>query len=307
MDFGKVPLAELAQLDLSLPPDADETEQVLLANARPEGQLPEIYVGCPVWGKKEWAGQIYPAKAKEKDFLKYYARQFNAIELNATFYNQPSVKSVETWRSFATEGFRFFPKLTQQISQFKRLIEVEHLMESFMETLQLLGPHLEMCFLQLAHNYPARQIGGLRAFIDWLPKDYKLAIEFRHATWFSELESFYEIFDLMQERQIPSVITDTPGRRDVLHMRLTSPVAFVRFNANDLHATDFSRLDDWADRIKTWVDKGLHKAYFFVHTPDKSLNPVLSNYFIEKINGLCGLSLKQCLPIAEAEQLGLFQ
>jgi uncharacterized protein YecE (DUF72 family) len=81
-----------------------------------------------------------------------------------------------------------------------------------------------------------------------------------------------------------SVITDVAGRRDVLHNRLTLPKAFIRFTGNDLHPTDFTRLNEWLKRIEQWQQMGLQELYFFLHTPEKHLTAELANYFIEHYN-----------------------
>ena len=87
------------------------------------------------------------------------------------------------------------------------------------------------------------------------------------------------------------VITDTSGRRDCVHMKLTAPVAFVRFVGNNLHPTDFTRIDNWVDHIKTWIDKGLREIYFYIHNHDEINSPELCKYAIEQFNRKCGMSL----------------
>ena len=74
-----------------------------------------------------------------------------------------------------------------------------------------------------------------------------------------------------------AVITDTAGRRDCVHQRLTTPFAFIRFVGNNLHPTDYSRMDDWVERIQEWFDQGLERvkvlgdAYFAVCGHDRPL------------------------------------
>ncbi len=82
---------------------------------------------------------------------------------------------------------------------------------------------------------------------------------------------------------ISTVISDVAGRRDVLHQRLSNRTAFIRFGANDLHPTDFPRINDWTVLLKKWLSEGLKEAYFFVHTPDTKLCPELVEYFSQKM------------------------
>jgi hypothetical protein len=82
------------------------------------------------------------------------------------------------------------------------------------------------------------------------------------------------------------------GRRDVLHMRLTTPSAMIRFVGNNLHPTDYTRIDAWVERLKVWFANGLQQLYFFVHEPDNITSPELATYLIEKLNRVCGFNLK---------------
>ena len=85
-------------------------------------------------------------------------------------------------------------------------------------------------------------------------------------------------------------IVDTAGRRDLIHMRLTTPYAFVRYvGAN--HESDYSRLDPWVERISQWQKKGLKEIYFFVHQNHELESPLLSAYFINKMNKKLGCDL----------------
>jgi uncharacterized protein YecE (DUF72 family) len=73
-------------------------------------------------------------------------------------------------------------------------------------------------------------------------------------------------------------------------MRLTSPVAFVRYvGAND--KSDYDRLDPWIERISKWKKEGLKEVYFFVHQNLELESPLLSAYFIEKLNKKLGVKL----------------
>src|ERR1700690_166010 len=108
MKFGHID--EIAHIDFSLPQDHPLTAKVL--TGKPVKQ-PKIFSGLPEWGNDGFPGKIYPKGTKPKDFLKFYAPQFNSIELNATGYRIPSVKMVEGWLSNVQKGFIFCPKISQ--------------------------------------------------------------------------------------------------------------------------------------------------------------------------------------------------
>lgn len=76
----------------------------------------------------------------------------------------------------------------------------------------------------------------------------------------------------------------------MMHMRLTSPIAFIRYvGAN--HPSDYTRLDEWVERIAEWKDAGLQKLYFFVHQNIEKESPLLAAHFIEKLNTKIGTNL----------------
>ncbi len=104
------------------------------------------------------------------------------------------------------------------------------------------------------------------------------------------------------------MITDVAGRRDVLHMRLTAPIAFIRFVSNGLHPKDYQRADAWAERIAAWAAKGLQELYFFVHSPDEQTSPEMMAYVIGRFNEKlgAGLRLPNLVNGGEAANLSLF-
>ncbi len=77
----------------------------------------------------------------------------------------------------------------------------------------------------------------------------------------------------------------------MMHMLLTTPAALIRY-AGANHESDYTRLDDWIDRIAVWKKQGHSQLYFFVHQNIEEESPVLSAYFIEKLNKKIGTDLK---------------
>ena len=126
----------------------------------------------------------------------------------------------------------------------------------------------------------------------------------RHTDWYNEQAVADRTYELFKKHNIANIITDTAGRRDLLHMRLTTPTAFVRYvGAN--HETDYTRLDEWVDRIKIWKDHGLENLYFFVHQNVEKESPLLSAYFIEKLNVKLGTKLSPPSKDPEPPKLDL--
>jgi len=288
MDFGKVD--DLSEIDFTLPDTHHDTDAILAKLKKKKTQT-KVYIGCAKWGRKEWVGRIYPPKTKEKDFLSVYLTQFNTIELNATHYRIFGDETVKKWKASAPPDFKFCPKFLQNISHFRRLKNCENETKAFYKSMDNLGENLGDSFLQLPPNFPPKNFEDLKKYLESLPDNRPVCVELRHQGWFSDVKIYDETFNMMSKLNIGSVITDTSGRRDLIHMRLTNGTAFIRFVGNNLDKTDFSRIDDWVKRLKDWINPGLEKLYFMLHQPDEQHTPELIVYTIKQFNKICKLNI----------------
>ena len=284
MQFGKV--NDPSKIDFSLPADANETSEILKKNK--SNQKFEAFVGCAKWNKADLKG-FYPKGTKDE--LTYYATQFNSIELNATFYKSPDRAQVITWKDKTPSDFKFFPKIVNTVSHFRRLINVKEPLTEYCDAISNFEEKLGMVFLQLHDNFKPKDFDRLKALVEEFPKVIPLAIELRNEEWFTDENMSQKVFELFKENGVANIIVDTAGRRDMLHMKLTSPTAFIRYvGAN--HDSDYKRLDEWVERIEKWKSEGLQHLYFFVHQNVEKASPLLSAHFIKKLNKTVGTNLK---------------
>ncbi|MBL7735728.1 MAG: DUF72 domain-containing protein [Chitinophagaceae bacterium] len=289
MDFGKV--ATLNGIDFVLPPDHGLTDQ-MFTKLKPAGKPPDVYIGCAKWGREDWIGLLYPKGTKSKDFLSHYVKSFNTIELNTLFYHLQPKKVIEGWAATAGDDFRFCPKFSNTISHVHQLKNAGGDTDRFIDHMQSFGNKLGRSFLQLSESFDTGRAGIIMDYLASLPRDFQACLELRHPHWFRDDPAVSALFDLLVQLGIGTVITDTPGRRDCLHMKLTAPVAFIRFVGASLHPTDYTRIDSWAERIAQWIEKGLREVYFFIHQPEEKHSPRLCRYAIETFNKKCGIRLK---------------
>lgn len=302
MDFGR--LSDLRYVDFRLPPDHPGTAAVL-AQAAPVS-APAVYVGCPIWTNKAWLGSYFPASAREADYLSHYARQYNSIELNTTHYRIPDATTVRKWRAAVPEGFRFCPKLPQSISHERELYNADDLTLTFCRAMLELGDALGMAFLQLPPHFGPERLARLERYLLDFPAAVPLAVELRHPAWFSDNGLRESVLEMLQALGKTLVISDVAGRRDVLHQRLTTPVAFIRFNGHGLVPTDYQRADAWAERLASWLAAGLHTVYFFIHQKDIMHSPIWTQYFLERLQQLTGLVVPAPRIIPQPVQGSLF-
>lgn len=284
MKFGSTETPEL--VDFNLPEDHPDTKKIL--KKYNDDNIPEVYVGCAKWNRADLKG-FYPRGTKDE--LEYYSSQFNSIELNATFYRIFPAEQFKTWYEKTPKGFKFFPKLNQEISHWKRLKSVKDVVEHYLYNASNLKEKLGTIFLQMHNNFAPKDFDRVVDFVELWPHEIPLAIEFRHTNWYNDKNVANDLYQLLEENDIANVIVDTAGRRDLLHMRLTNATAFVRYvGAN--HKTDYTRLDDWIKRIKIWKEDGIKEIDFFIHQNIEKESPLLSEYFIKKLNDTLGYDLK---------------
>jgi len=287
MKFGKVDRPEL--VDFTIPRDHPDTQLVL---AKDSDKLnTDVRVGCAKWNRQDLKN-FYPKGTKDE--LVYYSSQFNCIELNATFYRIFPAEQYQKWYDKTPKGFKFFPKMTNEVSHLRRLNDkVYEVADRYLEVTSLLKEKLGTIFLQMHNNFGPKNWDRVEQFINYWPKEFPLAIEFRHTDWFTDEKVSQELYHLLEGNHIANVLVDTAGRRDLMHMRLTNNEAFIRYvGAN--HESDYPRLDDWVDRLTHWKNMGLRNIHFFVHQNLELGSPLLSAYFIDKLNK--GLQSNLAIP-----------
>jgi uncharacterized protein YecE (DUF72 family) len=305
MDFGK--LNNIENVDFTLPSDAPKTVEIL--RGLPTRPLPpHIYIGATGWGMKEWVGTYYPKGTKAVDYLQAYSKQFNSIELNTTHYRIPSEKDIQKWKEDTLPDFRFAPKLLQSISHERNLGLSNTLTQQFCDAIGGLEEKLGVCFMQLPPYFGTQNMPILERFLKQFPKHIPLAIEIRQEDIFYNKKYTLEYLDILEQNNTFTVITDVAGRRDVLHQGVTGKTVVIRFIGNDLHPTDYTRIDAWVLKLKEWFDLGLHEVYFFIHEPDNMNVPTLSEYLANKIEASfeANLSKPMSLNISKSNQISLF-
>lgn len=309
MDFGRVPADQLSQVDFRFASDPPFT-QALLNGGRVTS--PRLLFGAPRWTVPDWVGSLFPRKTKPAGFLPTYASQFNAVELNATHYKIYDATELERWANMVNDTevgqsphtFYFCPKLFQGISHRGSLKGKEDLLQLFVSNIKVLDTvgrsKLGPVFIQLSDQFsPARQV-ELLEFLSSLPPEINWMLELRHPDWFKLTTRMDQFYQTLRALKIGLVITDVAGRRDVCHFLLTVPSVMVRFIGNQLHSTDFTRIDAWAERLHQWFNTGLETAWFFLHMGDERTVPPMAVYAARKLSMVTGIDC--AIPQLEDEE-----
>lgn len=289
MEFGRVDISELNNIDFTLPKEPAFNKQVLPGKKVKD---PKVYLGCAKWGRTEWVGKIYPLKTKEKDFLDHYVKHYNSIELNATHYKVYGATGIAKWAAKAGDNdFMFCPKMYQGVTHRGGLLNKEFITTEFLRGIVAFEKHLGPVFVQVSDAFTTKRKEELFTFLRSLPTDMQFFLEVRHPDWFGKADVQKELFEFLRSINMGIVITDTSGRRDCAHMHLTIPKTFIRYVGNSLHPTDYTRVNDWIKRMKYWLENGIEELYFFMHMHDEAYSPELTVYMVDKLNAACGLDL----------------
>ena len=299
MKFGK--LEDLSGIEFILPPDHPHTLSNLALQRLEERK---IYLGGTMWNIPKWKGKIFPAKTKADQMGVEYCKQFNTIELNATHYKIHGPEIISKWKNFSSEEFLFCPKFPNLITHYRRFLNSEGLTDEFLLAISHFEEKLGPSFIQLRPDYSPKYADRLVDYLKTIPEDFSLAIEFRHPEWFTGNSEAEKVWTLIEERNISAVISATAGRRDALHMRMTSDTLILRFGGYDLDPSDEVRLTQWADRIQYWMENGLNHVHIWMHQFNSIKTPETCILFGKLLEEKTGISVK--VPSMIQEQGSLF-
>jgi uncharacterized protein YecE (DUF72 family) len=148
-----------------------------------------IRIGTSAFMARGWEGTFYPAGMKPSEYLSYYATQFDAVELDNTFYATPSLSTVKGWYEKTPPGFLFAAKVPQVITHEKVLVDCEDDLKQFLETMEALGEKLGPLLFQFGYFHSGKFKSGaeflarLKPFLQRLPKGFQYAVEIRNKYW----------------------------------------------------------------------------------------------------------------------------
>ncbi|MGH9744464.1 MAG: DUF72 domain-containing protein [Candidatus Acidiferrum sp.] len=151
--------------------------------------MTEIRIGTSAFTAAGWEGSFYPAGMKPAEYLSYYATQFDAVEVDSTFYRTPAIATVRGWDAKTPSGFVFAAKVPQSITHEKVLVGCEDELGTFLKTMDVLGEKLGPLLLQFPYfNKTVFKSGGeflarLGPFLKTLPTGYRFAAEIRNKYW----------------------------------------------------------------------------------------------------------------------------
>lgn len=224
---------------------------------------PALWIGTSGWTYDDWNGVFYLPEVKGADRLSFYATQFNAVELNATFYRYPTEAMVAAWNRRLPDGFHLAVKASRRITHFKRLHDCEAEVAEFFRRIRVLKA-LRVILWQLPSSFQV-DLECLDNFLTLLERcalpNVQHAFEFRHADWWSSAAD-----ELLRKRNAAFVTVSHPRLPSTI--KVTADFLYVRFHGlgTQLYRYDYSEeeLAEWAERIRAVCENdGIKDIYVF--------------------------------------------
>ena len=217
-----------------------------------------IHIGTSGWQYGHWKGVFYPETLRQKDWLEYYARHFDCVEVNSSFYGMPTTETIAAWCERVPAKFIFSLKAPRRITHFKKLKNCEGELHEFFHRLQAFGDHLGPVLFQLPPRWRCN-LHRLERFVTELPSDNRVAFEFRDPSWHND-----DVYALLESRSIAFCIFDSgdftapiADRGDLVYVRLHGPRSAYTGSYRA------PRLRGWVDRALAWKRRKKDVYIFF--------------------------------------------
>jgi uncharacterized protein YecE (DUF72 family) len=247
--------------------------------------MQNLHLGTIGWSYNFWKGKFYPNKTASKDFLSYYASQFDTVEVDSTFYRIPTQQAITNWKQQTPDGFLFSLKFPQIITHIKMLKDTQYETNVFLDRVNLLEEKLGALLLQFPPNFGVEHLFNLEKFLRKLPKQHRYVVEVRNKGWLNQ--AFYS---LLRDNEIGLVWTDRHLMAKI--SEVTANFVYIRWEGDrkkvkgTLGTIEADRLDDLrleADKIAPFVKKqievfGYFGKYYSGYPPSDIVN--LQHYFI---------------------------
>ena len=226
-----------------------------------------VFVGTSGFAYKEWKGTFYPDDLPAKKYLSYYAGQFRTTEINNTFYRMPTAKLTEGWYAEVPDGFSFTLKLSQRITHFKRLKNIDEEMNFFLTSAAGLKEKLGPILVQLPPNFK-KDIVVLEDFLAKFASHGRLAFEFRHDSWFDD-----ELFELLRKHNAALGVVEKEEGANAPR-EVTGPFVYMRLRKGEYSADEML---DWA----RWIRSQRVPVYCYLKHDDRA--PLLATELLKAL------------------------
>jgi uncharacterized protein YecE (DUF72 family) len=165
-----------------------------------------MIIGTSGWSYKEWIGPFY---SESKGMLTQYAKTFQTVEVDSSFYRYPEERMAYAWARRSPPGFKYALKIPRLITHDKKFDPSQGIMKDLRRFLDIIEPlkrngKLGPLLFQMPPSYHA-DLDQLESVLTLLPEDYQYAIEFRHRSWLQP-----ETWSVLRDSNVAYTIVDEP-------------------------------------------------------------------------------------------------
>lgn len=210
----------------------------------------KVRIGTMGWSYEHWVGNFYPSGTAPGDLLMEYAKHFDTVEVNSTFYRVPYRSTVKDWKNKTPEGFTFAAKVPRAVTHGGKLGDDWEKLEVFIDNISLLGNKLGPLLIQLPPRYKPDRLENLGDFLASLPRGHRYAVEFRDRGWLDE-----RVYEVLEENGAALVLVDHPWMPEV--DIVTADFSYIRWQGDRKQLDGESGVveRDRSDEIRSWAKK----------------------------------------------------
>lgn len=209
-----------------------------------------VRIGTSGWHYRHWCGPFYEEKLSSDKMLDFYARHFDTVELNNSFYKLPTKSTFRCWRDSTPPGFCFAVKASRFITHNKKLKDPENALQNFLPRAEVLGPKLGPILFQLPPHWRVN-LDRLEGFLSVLPRRHQYAFEFREPSWHSP-----HVYDILRHHNAAVCVFHLAGFQSPLE--ITADFAYLRLHGPGgkyQGRYSYEQLQGWAQQIRRWARK----------------------------------------------------
>ncbi len=238
--------------------------------------MAQIKIGTSSFSSKDWTGPFYPEGMQPREFLKFYARHFDTVEIDATYYRIPSKSMVEGWNNNTPEDFIISAKFPRSIvhagekasPDAGKILDPDHTYDDrdiFLQNIAGLGKRLGTLVLQFPYfskkhfTYIGPFLEKLDRFLSDLPDGFSYGVEIRNRNWLKK-----EYAEFLRSYKVAMVLADQawmphgdeiekkfdPVTSDHLYIRLIGD----RKEIEAITKTWEKEVIDRSERLDRWAD-----------------------------------------------------
>jgi len=244
------------------------------SNAKKRMQMGEGRIGTSGWNYRAWRGSFFPDGLPAKEWLTFYASQFNSVEVNYSFYHLPSERACTAWYHQTPDDFIFALKASRYVTHIRNLVEVQRGWNVFVSRVSLLKDKLGPILLQFPATFAATadNTRHLNEFLKYATKradSPRIALEFRHESCFDK-----QILATLRKYGVALVISHS-NKYPVPDSLATADFIYFRFHGpRKMFASSYAgvELEQWADKAIA-LSRGNHPIYAYFNNDSGGYAP----------------------------------